>query len=63
MSWFKRPNPNLQPDDDGEPNGDGDVNSGQDFGAESTFAPVSDDGSPTRVRTEGLWVKCPGCRQ
>jgi acetyl-CoA carboxylase carboxyl transferase subunit beta len=59
MSWFKRPNSNLQPDDDGEANGD----SNQDFGAESTFAPVSDDGSPARVRTEGLWVKCPGCRQ
>jgi acetyl-CoA carboxylase carboxyl transferase subunit beta len=60
MSWFKRPNPNLQPgdDDNGEPNGD----SNQDFGAESTFAPVSDDGEPARVRTEGLWVKCPGCR-
>jgi acetyl-CoA carboxylase carboxyl transferase subunit beta len=58
MSWFKRPTSNLQPDDDGEPNGD----SGDDFGAESTFAPVSDDGEPTRVRTEGLWVKCPGCR-
>jgi acetyl-CoA carboxylase carboxyl transferase subunit beta len=57
MSWFKRPNSNFQPED-GEPNGDSD----QDFGAESTFAPVSDDGEPTRVRTEGLWVKCPSCR-
>ena len=57
MSWFKRPNSNFQPED-GEPNGDSD----QDFGAESTFAPVSDDGEPARVRTEGLWVKCPGCR-
>jgi acetyl-CoA carboxylase carboxyl transferase subunit beta len=60
MAWFKRPNPNLPPDD--EPNGDSNGNSNQDFGAESTFAPVSDDGSPARVRTEGLWVKCPGCR-
>ena len=59
MSWFKRPNPNFQPGDDGEPNGD----SNQDFDAESTFAPVSENGEPTRVRTEGLWVKCPGCRQ
>ena len=60
MSWFKRPNPSFQPDsdDDGEPNGD----SNQDFGTESTYAPVTDDGSPARVRTEGLWVKCPGCR-
>src|SRR5277367_6691152 len=58
MSWFKRPTPSFQPDDDGEPNGD----SNQDFDAESTFAPVSDDGEPARVRTEGLWVKCPGCR-
>jgi acetyl-CoA carboxylase carboxyl transferase subunit beta len=58
MSWFKRPTSNLQPGDDGEPNGD----SGDDFGAESTFAPVFDDGEPTRVRTEGLWVKCDRCR-
>ena len=58
MSWFKRPNSNLQPNGDDEPNGD----ANQEFGAESTFAPVTDDGSPTRVRTEGLWVKCPGCR-
>ena len=58
MSWFKRPTPNFQPDDDGELNGD----SNQDFGVESGFAPVSDDGEPTRVRTEGLWIKCPGCR-
>jgi acetyl-CoA carboxylase carboxyl transferase subunit beta len=57
MSWFKRPNSNLKPDDEGEPNGD----AGQDFGAESTFAPVTDVGE-SRVRTEGLWVKCPGCR-
>jgi acetyl-CoA carboxylase carboxyl transferase subunit beta len=62
MAWFKRPNPNLPPDDDGQSNGDSNGNSNQDFGAESTFAPVSDDGSPTRVRTEGLWVKCPSCR-
>jgi len=61
MAWFKRPNPNL-PSDDGEPNGNSNGDSNQDFGAESTFAPVSDDGSPARVRTEGLWVKCPGCR-
>jgi acetyl-CoA carboxylase carboxyl transferase subunit beta len=54
MSWFKRTDSN--PID--EPNGDSD----QDFGAESTYAPVTDDGSPTRVRTEGLWIKCPGCR-
>jgi acetyl-CoA carboxylase carboxyl transferase subunit beta len=60
MAWFKRPNPNLGPDDNGEPNGDS--NGDQDFGAESTFAPVSDDGEPTRVKTEGLWIKCPGCR-
>ena len=58
MSWFKRPTANLPlgPDDNGELNGD------QDFGAESTFAPVTDDGEPSRVRTEGLWIKCPGCR-
>ena len=60
MSWFKRPNSNPGPDEDGEPNGD----SNQDFSAESTFAPVSDDASAgqTKVRTEGLWIKCPGCR-
>ena len=56
MSWFKRPNSNLN-NDDGEPNGD----SGAELGAESTSAPVS-DGGPGRVKTEGLWVKCPGCR-
>jgi acetyl-CoA carboxylase carboxyl transferase subunit beta len=56
MSWFKRPTSNLN-NDDGEPNGDGDA----EFGAESTFAPVSESG-PGRVKTEGLWVKCPGCR-
>ena len=57
MSWFKRPTPSFQPDDDEEPNGD----SNQDFG-ESNFAPIPDDGEPGRVRTEGLWIKCPGCR-
>ena len=57
MSWFKRPTPSLQPAN-GEPNGDSD----QDFGADSTYAPVSDDGQPSRIRTEGLWVKCPNCR-
>jgi acetyl-CoA carboxylase carboxyl transferase subunit beta len=56
MSWFKRPTSNLN-NDDGEPNGDGDA----EFGAESTFAPVSES-EPGRVKTEGLWVKCPGCR-
>jgi acetyl-CoA carboxylase carboxyl transferase subunit beta len=62
MAWFKRPNSNLGPGDNGEPNGDSNGDSNQDFGADSTFAPVSDDGSPARVRTEGLWIKCPGCR-
>jgi acetyl-CoA carboxylase carboxyl transferase subunit beta len=58
MSWFKRPSPNLAavPSDNGEFEPD------QDFAAESTFAPVSDNGEPSRVRTEGLWIKCPGCR-
>jgi acetyl-CoA carboxylase carboxyl transferase subunit beta len=56
MSWFKRTDSNIDPNED--PNGDSD----QDFGAESTYAPVTDDGSPARVRTEGLWIKCPGCR-
>jgi len=56
MSWFKRPNSNLN-NGESEPNGDADG----EFGAESTFAPVS-DGGPGRVKTEGLWVKCPGCR-
>jgi len=55
MSWFKRPTSNLNNDDGGEPNGDSELK------AESTFAPVS-DGGPGRVKTEGLWVKCPGCR-
>ncbi|WP_263355857.1 acetyl-CoA carboxylase, carboxyltransferase subunit beta [Acidicapsa ligni] len=52
MSWFKRADANIEPN--GDPNSD--------FGAESTFAPVSDDGEPTRVKTEGLWIKCPSCR-
>ena len=56
MSWFKRPTANFPSDDDPDSNGNG-----QDFGAESTFAPVT-DGEPTRVRTEGLWIKCPDCR-
>ena len=50
MSWFKRADANPDPDDD----------SGQNFGTD--FAPISDDGEPQRVRTEGLWIKCPGCR-
>ncbi len=58
MAWFKRPTSSFPPDDNGEPNGD----SGDDFDAESTFAPISDDGEPARVRTEGLWVKCDRCR-
>jgi acetyl-CoA carboxylase carboxyl transferase subunit beta len=57
MSWFKRTDSNLDPNDDS--NGDSD----QDFGTDSTYAPVTDDGSPARVRTEGLWIKCPSCRQ
>jgi len=50
MSWFKRadatPDPNDSPD----------------AGFDSTYAPVNDDGEPSNVRTEGLWIKCPGCR-
>jgi acetyl-CoA carboxylase carboxyl transferase subunit beta len=57
MSWFKRPTASFPSDDDPESNGDN-----QDFGAESMYAPVSESG-PGRVRTEGLWIKCPGCRQ
>ncbi len=58
MSWFKRPSANLA----AVPNDNGEFDSDQDFAAESTFAPVTDDGEPSRVRTEGLWIKCPGCR-
>lgn len=57
MSWFKRPSANLAAVPD-----NGEFDSDQDFAAESTFAPVTDDGEPSRVRTEGLWIKCPGCR-
>jgi acetyl-CoA carboxylase carboxyl transferase subunit beta len=50
MSWFKRadatPDPNDSPD----------------VGFDSTYAPVNDDGERPVVRTEGLWIKCPGCR-
>jgi acetyl-CoA carboxylase carboxyl transferase subunit beta len=49
MSWFKRADSNQEPDLDPES-----------FG--SDFAPFSDDGEPKQVRTEGLWIKCPGCR-
>ena len=55
MSWFKRPIANF-PSDDDDSNG-----AGSEFGAESTFAPLTDS-EPGRVRTEGLWTKCPGCR-
>jgi len=48
MSWFKRTDPNLEPDD-------------PDAGENGDFASESDDDAP-RVRTEGLWIKCPGCR-
>lgn len=58
MSWFKRPSANLA----AVPTDNGDFDPDQDFSVESTFAPVSDDGEPSRVRTEGLWIKCPGCR-
>jgi acetyl-CoA carboxylase carboxyl transferase subunit beta len=50
MSWFKRadatPDPNDSPDS----------------GFDATYAPVNDDGERPNVRTEGLWIKCPGCR-
>jgi acetyl-CoA carboxylase carboxyl transferase subunit beta len=58
MSWFKRPSANLA----GVPSDTGDFDSDQDFATDSTFAPVTDDGELSRVRTEGLWIKCPGCR-
>ncbi len=51
------------------PDGDDSGEYGAGFGAglgsepESTYAPVSDDGEAPRVRTEGLWIKCEGCRQ
>jgi len=51
MSWFKRADSFPDPDDE---------DSNQGFG--SDFAPISDDGEPKQVRTEGLWIKCPGCR-
>jgi acetyl-CoA carboxylase carboxyl transferase subunit beta len=54
MSWFKRPTANFPSDNDSD-------GESQNYGAESTFAPVN-DGEPTGVRTEGLWTKCPGCR-
>jgi acetyl-CoA carboxylase carboxyl transferase subunit beta len=52
MSWFKRTDANLDSDSE--------------FGPESTFASVPADSGrdqeqPT-VKTEGLWIKCPGCR-
>ena len=53
MSWFKRPTPNSDSDQE---------DPGQSYGASADFAPVTDDGAPKAVRTEGLWIKCPGCR-
>ncbi len=54
MSWFKRADATPQTDD---PNGS--------LGS-SDFAPIpgfdNGDNEPQRVRTEGLWIKCPGCR-
>src|ERR1700722_14010334 len=52
MSWFKRTDANLDSDSE--------------FGPESTFASVPADSGrdqeqPT-VKTEGLWIKCAGCR-
>ncbi|HUX45918.1 MAG TPA: acetyl-CoA carboxylase, carboxyltransferase subunit beta [Terracidiphilus sp.] len=48
MSWFKRENGEFPPTGPGGPNGpNGDSN----------------DDDERRVRTEGLWSKCPGCRQ
>ena len=56
MSWFKRTDANIGRGSEG----------GSEFeasAADSTYAPVSDDGEAPRVRTEGLWIKCDGCRQ
>ena len=50
MSWFKRIDANS------------DGNSDPASSLDSTYAPVSDDREPPSVRTEGLWIKCPGCR-
>jgi acetyl-CoA carboxylase carboxyl transferase subunit beta len=63
MSWFKRTDSNL------DPSLDPDSDASSEFGPESTFAPVpgdnqadSDARARPSVRTEGLWIKCPGCR-
>ena len=58
MSWFKRTDANIgrggfSSEDGGE---------FEDSALDSTYAPVSDDGEAPRVRTEGLWIKCDGCR-
>jgi acetyl-CoA carboxylase carboxyl transferase subunit beta len=48
MSWFKRTDSNIQPESDlGESDN-------------SDFVPL-EDARPT-VKTEGLWIKCEGCR-
>ena len=59
MSWFKRPDRNDEPNLDRnlEPNLDPLLDSSTDADAD-----VSADNGTTRVRTEGLWIKCPGCR-
>jgi acetyl-CoA carboxylase carboxyl transferase subunit beta len=54
MSWFKRADANPDP------------NAPLNLGADSTYAPVVDEGEhpngPPTVKTEGLWIKCQGCR-
>ena len=50
MAWFKRTDSNVDPED------------GKFFGPSTDFAQISDDGLPKAVRTEGLWIKCEGCR-
>jgi acetyl-CoA carboxylase carboxyl transferase subunit beta len=53
MSWFKRPDP---PAPDENPNSDPEQDPDSENGTENG------NGEATRVRTEGLWTKCEGCR-
>jgi acetyl-CoA carboxylase carboxyl transferase subunit beta len=59
MSWFKRPD--RTPDPNGEPESEIDSDAGNGAASGSAQGFASND-EPSRVRTEGLWIKCNGCR-
>jgi acetyl-CoA carboxylase carboxyl transferase subunit beta len=68
MSWFKRPD---RPGSNDRPDPDPDADPEQENGSSDSGGPEASNGSngvtgsgeAPRVRTEGLWSKCHGCRQ